>query len=65
MTIIDGSDMTWPWVATRATPYGSIARGVRANRAVMAALRNPERSATPTAMSIAITVPSGGNSTKF
>ena len=65
ITIIEGSDMTWPCAATKATTYGSAQAGARENDAVMAALSRPLCSATPTASSITTTLPSGGKLVKF
>ena len=65
ITIIDGSDMTWPCAATKATTYGSADRGARAKTAVIAAFSSPDCSATPMASSITTTLPSGGKSMKL
>ena len=65
ITIIEGSDMTWPWAATNATTYGRIERGALAKIAVIPAFSRPDCSATPTAISITSTLPSGGKLMKF
>lgn len=57
--------ITCAWQATNATTYGSTRTGARAMVARTAVSSRPARSATPTAIIISSTVPSGGKPVKL